>query len=295
MTIPIDYSNFRTFRYGGAAALSSTFLVAAMMMGIAGLFMPPAANAGYDFADLQVGLTLTTTLLVLTPLFLVIGTPAARGYGTALPRRPRTLHFLTAAALAWLAMGATGVANPWLRYAFGQEQWEGFTNGASPITDGQMVFLAINAGLSEEALYLALPTGTIYLLGSAMNLWRKRTDRTPIVASRLWGISAILGPALVIVGRGSGHLYQGTMSAVLGLMWGLALAAVFFWVRSVWPVMLGHAIYDLPVHYGSWAGLIAHHVITPAVIAGLGAALLWRARRRRSLPVDQLTSEHSRA
>lgn len=219
--------------------------------------------------------TAITTGVILLPVVLAPFTYYGQGFGNSFPRPPRPTRFVAATGLTWFAMGTTGVANPWLQHMFGQAQFEGLN-----VTDSQMIFLAFNAGLAEEAAYLAVPTGLLFLIGSLLNLWRTRRGRAPFSPRALWLVAAIIGPALVLTGRASGHLYQGTASAVVGIVWGAALIAVFVWARSVWPVMLGHVIYDLPVHYNSWGGLISHHVIAPAVISTL--ALLWVHHSSRS-------------
>lgn len=225
---------------------------------------PPLPEPG----SIRYSQTAITTGVILLPVLLAPFTYYGQGFAASLPSAPRTTRLIAATGLTWFAMGVTGVANPWLQHMLGQAQFDGLN-----VTDSQMVFLAINAGLAEEAAYLAVPTGLLFLIGSLLNLWRTRRSRAPFPARTLWLIAAIIGPALVLTGRASGHLYQGTASAVVGIVWGAALIAVFVWARSVWPVMFGHIIYDLPVHYSSWSGLISHHVIAPAVISAL--ALLW--------------------
>lgn len=229
---------------------------------------PDMKSAGVDY-----GATLVTSLLILAPVVVSPWAFYGQGYGAALPASPVTPRFVAATMLAWLAMGATGVANPWVQHLFGQPQFSGLG-----VDDAQMTFLALNAGVTEEAAYLAAPTGLLFLLGSLLNLWRAHRGRARFPHRSLWLVAAIFGPMLVLVGRASGHLYQGTASAMLGVVWGAALVAVFVWARSVWPVMLGHIIYDLPVHYSSWGGLISHHVIAPAVIAAV--CLIWIHRSR---------------
>lgn len=232
-----------------------------------------------DTGSFPYATTAATTLIFLTPVLLAPWMHYGQGFAASMPRRPRAPLFIAATGLTWFAMGTTGVAHPWIEHALGQPQFEGLN-----ITDGQMIFIAFNAGLGEEATYLAAPTGLIFLLGSLINLWLTHRHQQPISAQKLWTLAAIVGPGLVLAGRATGHLYQGEVSALLGLTWGATLAVIFFWVRSVWPLMLGHIIYDLPVHYETWAELISHHVIAPAIISI--AALFWvryakRARRNR--------------
>lgn len=231
---------------------------------------PVHASGNIPYAE-----TAVTTLLLLAPVLLSPWMYYGQGFAASPPQPPRLAYLVAATGLTWFAMGATGVANPWVQYMLGQTQFSGLN-----VTDHQMTFLAITAGLGEEAAYLATPTGLLFLIGSLSNFWLVHNNRRPISAPRLWLLSAICGPALVVVGRISGHLYQGQASAILGLVWGVALAVIFFWVRSVWPLMLGHIIYDLPVHYDSWIGLISHHVIAPAIISVLG--LIWVRRAKHA-------------
>lgn len=230
------------------------------------------------------------TLLVLLPVLIAPLAHHSAGFGARLPARPRAPRFLTAAALTWLAMGACGIANAWIRHFLGHEQWTGISS-THTISDSEMTFLAVNAGLGEEAEYLAVPIGLVYLAGSLLNLRRERHGKLLLTPNRLWLISVIIGGGIALIARGAGHLYQGPVSAVLALVWGAALAAVFLWVRSIWPVMLGHFIYDIPTNYDSWPALIVHHIVAPAVLAALGGVILYALRhssvpgfRRRQVP-----------
>lgn len=221
------------------------------------------------------GMVAATTGVFVAPVVMSLLIPHGDGFAARVPPFPAAARFIAAAALTWLAMGAVGVANPWLRYLFGLPQFEGLG-----VSDRQMVLLAFQAGISEEAAYLAIPAGLAWLIGCVVNRCREKHGRAPCSRATLWAISATVGPAVVLVGRASGHLYQGGMSAVLGVAWGAALIAIFVWVRTVWPLMLGHVVYDLPTSYPTWSGLIAHHVIAPAVIAVVALALIQRAKHR---------------
>lgn len=226
--------------------------------------------------------TIATSLLLLAPVVLSRWSFYGEGYGASLPRPPVVPRFIAGVMLTWFAMGATGVANLWLRVLVGQDQFSGLG-----ISDKTMVFVALNAGVTEEAAYLAAPSGLLFLALSLVSQWKKRRGQAPLSPRSMWLSAAMIGPALVLVGRVSGHLYQGPVSAIMGAAWGAALIATFVWARSVWPVILGHIIYDLPVHYSSSYGLISYHVIAPAVMAGI--CLIWlrvtqeRTRRGESL------------
>lgn len=253
-------------------------IVATTATGIAG---GESGESGLTPGALPHAAIVATTSLMLMPVLLAPLASHSAGFGARLPGKPRAPRFLAAAALTWLAMGVVGVANPWIRYALGDEQWTGIS-AARPISDSEMTFLAVNAGLAEEASHLAVPAGLIYMLGSLLNTYRRRHGKAVIDNRRLWLLAATVGPGLALASRAAGHLYQGHVSAVLALVWGSALIAVFLWVRSIWPIMLGHFIYDIPVDYGSWPALIAHHVGVPAILAGTGLALAYLCKSRRA-------------
>ena len=129
-------------------------------------------------------------------------------------------------------MGTTGVANPWINTWLGNDQWTG-VSASQEITDPEMRILAITTGITEEAAHLAIPAGLTYLTGSAINAYRTYHGRTPIPHRTLWLTTILATMTFGAFTRFAGHLYQGTTSAALAVVWAAALAAVFFWVRSV--------------------------------------------------------------
>lgn len=259
-----------TFFVAALSFLLTLQLAASTTMGFLG---GPTGESGVTPGALPYAELTANTLLVLLPVLLAPLALHGTGFGARIPRRPRGPRFLTATALTWLAMGATGVANPWIRAALGHDIWTGVSS-TQPISDPEMTFIAVTAGLGEEATHLAIPTGFAYLIGVLVNLVRERQGRPLVPAGRLWLMAATIGPGLALSGRAAGHLYQGPVSAVLALAWGAALAGVFLWARSIWPIMLGHFIYNIPVHYDSWAATIAHHVLAPAMLVVLGLIAL---------------------
>lgn len=263
------------------ATTSGVMLLALTAASIGNLAAGDTAESGITPGNLPYAQIAITTLLLLSPVFVATLTPLQPQYGVQMPSTlPR---FVAAAALAWFAMGVMGVANPWVRHWIGHAPWAGFSP-TREIADGEMVFLAINAGVAEEAAYTALPFGVTYLAGYGLNLVLAHFRKPTISGRRLLVAAIVITVLFSAFHRFAGHLYQGQVSAFFGIVWGVALAAVFVWVRSIWPLMLGHAIYDLPTHYTTWTGVISHHVIAPAVIAGL--ALWWghRATRGRANP-----------
>lgn len=234
---------------------------------------PPLPQSG-DFPYAQ---TLIATSIIVVPLLLAPLMFHSRGFAVVLPPAPALPRLLAATGLTWLAMGSTGVANSFLQIALGDSQFEGLG-----VTDRQMMFLAFNAGVSEEAAYLAAPSGLLFLAGSLLNHWRDRTGKRLIPQRTLWIASATAGPVILLAGRATGHLYQGSASAILGVVWGASLIAIFVWVRSIWPLMLGHVIYDLPVHFDSWPELISYHVIAPALISVFAIVLIRRTGRHQN-------------
>ena len=53
---------------------------------------------------------------------------------------------------------------------------------------------------------------------------------------------AVIAAAILFA---SYHAYQGAAGAVHALLFGLAYGGVFLLVRRVWPLALGHALYDM--------------------------------------------------
>lgn len=262
------------------AATTLVLTLATLAASFTALSVGSTGESGYTPQALPYGRIILTTAIFLVPLALAPTTRWNTGYNAALPPKPRLPRLLTATGLTWLAMGITGTANPWIRKWLGQEQWTGIS-ATHPIGDADMRFMAINAGITEEAANIALPAGITYLSLSALATWRTNTNRTPLSHRTIW-IATVLA-TLTFGGftRYAGHLYQGPTSATLALLWGLALAVIAFWGRSVWPVMLGHVLYNWPVEHANWSDMISHHVITPGVISVLGLSWLgWLLHRR---------------
>lgn len=260
-----------------AAAISLLLILQLVVTTITGFLAGETGESGVTPGALPYVEITANTLLLLLPVLIAPLALHGAGFGATMPRRPKGPRFLTAAALTWLAMGATGVANPWIRAALGHDTWTGVSS-TQPISDPEMTFLAINAGLGEEAAHLAVPAGFVYMIGALVNRVRQRQGRSLMAQRRLWVLAATIGPGLALSARAAGHLYQGPVSAVLALVWGAALVGVFLWARSIWPIMLGHFIYDIPTHYTSWTALVAHHVIVPALLAALGLIVLYVLR-----------------
>lgn len=263
-----------------AAGLSLLLVLHLIATTITGFLGGTTGESGITPGALPYAEITANTLLLLLPVALApLALHGGAGFGARMPRRPKGPRFLTAAALTWLAMGATGVANPWIRVALGHDTWTGVSS-TQPISDREMTFLAVTAGLGEEAAHLAVPAGFVYMLGALASWVRQRHGHQGLTQRRLWMLAATLGPGLALSTRAAGHLYQGPVSAVLAIVWGAALAGVFLWARSIWPIMLGHIIYDIPTHYGTWPALIAHHVLVPALLAVLGLAVIYALRAR---------------
>lgn len=257
---------------GGLTAVSVILLLALTANSIASASAGVTRESGVMPGSLPYVQIAVTTLLLLSPVLISSLTPFRKHYGARLPSRPALPRFLAAAALTWVAMGATGVANVWVRHWIGHDSWTG-VSATREISDSEMLFLAVNAGLGEEAAYLALPFGATYLVAHGLNHALSHFGRPVIPARHLLVAASVVTMVFSATHRFTGHLYQGEVSALSGIVWGLALALVFIWVRSIWPLMVGHFIYDIPTNYETWPALISHHVIAPAVISVL--ALVW--------------------
>lgn len=218
----------------------------------------------------------------LLSIFPALRTPV-RGYGALLPIPPRLPRFITGIGLTWLIMGVAGVAS-WVVRFFRGTPTAGVSQTADP-SAAEMSVLAVMAGLWEEATYVALPVGFIYLTGTLINAALKYRDRAPLItASRLWVLAAVVGVLWSTGHRSVGHLYQGYEAAVSGLVWGAGLALVFLWARSIWPIMIGHMLYNLPRDHESWLSLTLHQLVVPASLAILGVLLTlvvahWSSRK----------------
>ncbi|MBC7278876.1 CPBP family intramembrane glutamic endopeptidase [Nocardioides sp.] len=118
---------------------------------------------------------------------------------------------------------------------------------------------AVNAGITEEILLLAIPIAVMTRLK-----WHVGAQLLVLIAMRL-----------------SIHLYYGPQAIVLCVVWVLGLWLVYRKVRAVWPFILAHITYDLVAGNSVFPrevrlGLAALSIAL--LIVGLVAAVTWGVR-----------------
>lgn len=217
-------------------------------------------------------------LVMLTPFVLArrISRHAA-GFGTGLASGPR---FAIAAATAFMIMSVASTVNIVSRYWMGQDQWTGIS-ATYDVTLTEMLILGANAGITEEITSLLIPVGLVYLTLSLIGQWRPDSTAAVLAVEHRWWIAVTIGAGIGLISRFAGHVYQGYTSAIVAVAWGIGLALVYYWVKSIWPLILGHAVFNIPMIYADWTAAILVQIGVPAaVIAG---SVLW-ARRRRAAP-----------
>jgi hypothetical protein len=141
----------------------------------------------------------------------------SRRWGRLLVSLSGFVFFSQCAQLTSQAMWGSDLAAPLSESASPGAQW------------WQAARMAI-AGAAEEPFFVGLP---IVLL-SLRYRSAQAVPRTVIVTAI--GISG--------VARGILHLYQGTPFAVAAFVWGSAVAALFWRYRSLFGLVVGHAIYN---------------------------------------------------
>lgn len=284
-----------------AVHIASTALLASLAAAFIGTFIAKSAftlQAGTAHSlGLSSGAFPYRTYLAETAVALLIPLLArfsdyGTGYGSQMPARPVFPRFVTATGLTLLIMGVTGIADMYVSAYVEDPESSQAANAFAQLDALEAAVASTRAGITEEILQLALPTGTIILLAGAVNAYRARRSKTPFPTRSIWIIAGIVGVLSSSFLRGVGHLYQGETSAVSGLIWGAALAGVFLWVRSIWPLVLSHVLYDLSVaSYSSLTGLTVQLVVAPALLATLGVLLL----RRRAEQQRRDTERHAEA
>ena len=123
---------------------------------------------------------------------------------------------------------------------------------------------ALNAGICEEIMIVALPV----LLGCRAG-WRPST---------IFALSVLL--------RWPFHIYHGLYSSIPWvIIWGGANAALYLWLRRLWPLVLVHVFNDLVslYHSSNWPlGIVFIVAVAFAVWMGVRAIYLDPLRRRRN-------------
>lgn len=240
----------------------------------------PTDPSTSDWGAQWVGLGISTVLVLGLAVAggLLLG-PFGRGYGIRLPRVPRTPRFVAATAWAFLVLGATGLLHPLIGTTlFSLDPGRG-TVDFDAIPFGNRVMIAINAGVSEESLQIALPAGSVYAIMMAVSWLRQQFGRTALRDCTIWLSAAIVGPLVLLPLRFSGHLYQGVDAAISGLIWGVGMIVVFAWARSIWPLVLAHTLYDMPTAGFGWPMAITYYIVVPLIIA-VAVPLVARSWRR---------------
>ena len=123
---------------------------------------------------------------------------------------------------------------------------------------------SVTAGLWEELILFALPVGLIL---------RNRWSRWP------WVVCA--GVAALVLRLGI-HLYYGWGSAFV-LPWMVGALAVLWFGGSIWPLVIGHAMYDSVVSVANRIHSTQSGVFTGldiVVLAAVAVLLVWWVKQR---------------
>ena len=134
--------------------------------------------------------------------------------------------------------------------------------GAGLLLGGDLVD-ALTAGLWEELVLFALPVALIL---------RNRWSRWP------WMLCAAAAAVVIRLGI---HLYYGWGSAFV-LPWIVAAFAVLWFGGSIWPLVIGHAIYDAAISVANRIPSAEDWVLTGldiVVLAAVAVLLVWSVKR----------------
>ena len=198
--------------------------------------------------------------------------PEVAGFGV---RKLPWPTFVTATALAFMAINAVSVANTFIRHWTGQEQWTGYSTDYE-VGTAETAVLAVFAGVTEETTHLAVPVGVTFLIISAIAKW---TMDRPMRTGRIWLLAVAIALPLSLFIRFASHTYQGQVSAWLGMVWGAAFLAIFWWTRSIWPIMVAHTLHNMPNLYSTWPEHIAWSFALPLAIAVMAMLYTHRAEK----------------
>lgn len=169
-----------------------------------------------------------------------------------------------------------------VQVSLGQQPWTGFSQ-THEVTAGQRSILAVFAGVTEEPLNVGIVVGVIYL---SIRLWQVKRSRHGGVLGRyeerqLWRRAVLCAVPVSLFLRFAGHMYQGWVLAAAAALWGAVLLLVFWWVRSIWPLMLAHVLHNMPMGIETWTQYGIWVVGLPAAILAAGVLMLHRGRRGR--------------
>ena len=149
-------------------------------------------------------------------------------------------------------------------------------DGAYLVSDG---FQSVTAGLWEEICLFAVPIALLSM--------RKRSgvgaDQAPEVLWRWGPVRWTLILITVLVLRSGIHLYYG-WGGVFVVPWMIGAVLLYRALRSIWPLVIGHIIYDILVDLSNRLPLL-NDVIALAlwgfVVAGVLIVVLSIIRRRQ--------------
>jgi membrane protease YdiL (CAAX protease family) len=202
-----------------------------LVFGLSGISDPRTVQT-----DIPVLTLIASLLAALSPAAIAIyllwrdGFLADAGFG-----RPRPMALLGNGALAFVcALGAAigaGIIVTAILTATGHE----IGNAASGTSDKPQITLGFaftalaisaTAGVSEEAVYRGYGITRMEQAG--------------------WPRAALFVPLLVWTAQ---HLYAGPIAVFVVGCVGIPFVWLFWWKRSVWPLMVGHACYDLLIFF----------------------------------------------
>jgi hypothetical protein len=256
-------------------------------------WLPGGALASKDLAD-TVTSSLGMSVVMLASCATIVGSyvllqvgRGGRAFSGVPPRgRAPWAAFVFGTAATVLVMFGTW----WARIPLGAGAAgvpEDFMSAWKSMSPVEAVAFSVSAGVVEETVAIAVPVGftTVILLGLDA-LLRKWGKHVPVAVLT---VLPVLAGVAGVWGRYVGHSYQGAQGAVGALIWGALLLALFVWLRSIFPLMLGHTLYDLFTVYDARAESVGWFVLTGAVLA-LTLWGLWWLRTTWSRPAGQLAT-----
>lgn len=261
----------------GALCWSVSLAALALSAVAAGLSHGDPSSTGDDpfLSSLDPWTSLSIAAACAIPLVAVFAPTSIRhAAGLGLPR-PHPITRFAAATSA--TMSAMFLAHLVPRYLVASDTASSAESAAWQNNPPATILAAsIEAGVKEEVTYLLVPT--LLTLAALVLVANVRADSESVDGTinrvianpTTWWI-CIATSTLGLLARYAGHLYQGTTYAVAAAAWGAGLLALYAIFRSIWPIILGHTLYDFLI-----VGLLpqASSLTTTLVLVAIAAILI---------------------
>jgi len=235
-----------------------------------------ANRAGIN-SDLIVAAVIAGGFIVATAI-----SPWRRVLGLTLPPQHPLAGAVTATVFTvWISAGVALITSYISAYFFPTQQDPSVSRVFADLPTGSRALTSLHAGLQEEALDLVLPLALAVIVMLLVRLTRRQPTSAAALSEvpLVWRIG-VLAATLGLITRVLDHLYQGPVYAASAVVWGLGFLVIFAVCRSIWPLIVGHFLYDFAVVIF----LPGHPVRRSLVVLVVGAAALaltWRMTRGR--------------